>query len=61
LEYSFQEYNGPTYYTTGMVTDALAATTPLPAALPLFVGGLGFVGYLTRRRKQSGKQALAVA
>ena len=28
-------------------------TTPLPATLPLFAGGLGFVGYLTRRRKQA--------
>ena len=25
--------------------------TPLPATLPLFAGGLGFVGYLTRRKK----------
>jgi hypothetical protein len=38
-----------------------AATTPLPATLPLFAGGLGFVGYLTRRRKQSAKQVLAAA
>jgi hypothetical protein len=36
-------------------------STPLPAALPLFAGGLGLVGYLARRRKQSGKQALAAA
>ena len=35
------------------------AATPLPATLPLFVSGLGFVGYLTRRRKQ--KQALVAA
>lgn len=27
-------------------------TTPLPAALPLFAGGLGMVGFLARRRKQ---------
>jgi hypothetical protein len=31
----------------------LAFVTPLPATLPLFAGGLGFVGYLTRRRKQA--------
>jgi hypothetical protein len=37
------------------------STTPLPAALPLFAGGLGLVGYLTRRRKQSAKHALAFA
>ena len=32
--------------------------TPLPAALPLFVGGAGFIGVLARRRKR--KVALAV-
>jgi hypothetical protein len=32
--------------------------TPLPAALPMFAGGLGFVGFLARRRKQ---KALAAA
>ena len=32
--------------------------TPLPATLPLFAGGLGVVGLLTKRRK-SAKQALA--
>jgi hypothetical protein len=37
------------------------ATTPLPATLPLFAGGLGFVGYWARRRKGSAKQALATA
>jgi len=26
--------------------------TPLPAALPLFVGGLGIVGFLARSRKR---------
>lgn len=36
-------------------------TTPLPATLPLFAGGLGFVRYLARRRKRSDKQALAAA
>jgi hypothetical protein len=43
----------------GTVTINELASTPLPATLPLFAGGLGFVGYLTRRRKQSGTQALA--
>ena len=37
------------------------SATPLPATLPLFAGGLGFVGYLTRRRKKGGKQSLAAA
>jgi hypothetical protein len=27
------------------------ATTPLPAALPLFAGGMGLLGWLVRRRK----------
>lgn len=36
-------------------------TTPLPAALPLFAGGLGFVGYLTGRKKRKAGQALAAA
>jgi hypothetical protein len=37
------------------------SATPLPATLPLFAGGLGFVGYLAKRRKQNAKQALAAA
>jgi hypothetical protein len=41
----------------GTVTIALA-TTPLPAAFPLFAGGLGVVGFLARRKKQ---KALAAA
>jgi hypothetical protein len=42
----------------GTVAFALApAATPLPATLPLFAGGLGFVGYLTRRKKRA--QAVA--
>ena len=30
----------------------------LPAALPLFAGGLGFVGYLTGRRKRKAGRSL---
>jgi hypothetical protein len=46
----------------GTVALALApAATPLPATLPLFAGGLSFVGYLAKRRKQSAKQTLAAA
>jgi hypothetical protein len=37
---------------------ALSAT-PLPATLPLFAGGLGLVGYLTKRRKGNAKHVLA--
>ena len=31
---------------------ASASATPLPAALPLFAGGLGLIGLLARRRKR---------
>ncbi len=41
------------------VADILSQT-PLPATLPLFAGGLGFVGYLTRRKKRD-LQAIAAA
>jgi hypothetical protein len=38
---------------TGTVTLApVVSTTPLPAALPLFAGGLGIIGLISRRRKQ---------
>jgi hypothetical protein len=50
------------YFTgTYSITAIAAATTPLPAALPMFAGGLGLVGYLARRRKRSSGQALAAA
>ena len=32
--------------------ETTVAATPLPATFPLFAGGLGFVGYLTRRKKR---------
>ena len=34
-------------------------TTPLPAALPLFAGGLGLMGFLGRRRKRRAAASLA--
>lgn len=43
----------------GVGTFALTAT-PLPATLPLFAGGLGLVGFLTKRRK-GAQQSLAAA
>jgi hypothetical protein len=36
----------------GGIDNLPVSTTPLPTTLPLFVGGLGFVGYLTKRRKK---------
>lgn len=50
-----------TFQSSTISLDTPVSATPLPATLPLFAGGLGFIGYLTRRRKRSGKQALAVA
>jgi len=32
--------------------DALASTTPIPAALPLFASGLGLIGFFARRKKR---------
>jgi hypothetical protein len=37
------------------------ASTPLPAALPLFATGLGLIGLLARRRKRKAAAALAAA
>jgi hypothetical protein len=42
------------------VLNGPVTATPLPATLPLFAGGLGFVGYLTRR-KRSTKRTPAAA
>lgn len=37
---------------TAFIDNVSVTTTPLPAALPLFAGGLGMIGLLARRRKQ---------
>jgi hypothetical protein len=42
------------------ITSLSVSQTPLPAALPLFAGGLGMVGLLARRRRKA-KSALAAA
>jgi hypothetical protein len=41
--------------------NTLIGTTPLPAALPLFAGGLGVMSLLTRRKKRKNAAALAAA
>ena len=46
----------------GTISSTLApSATPLPGALPLFAGGLGFVGFLLRRRKRTDAAAFAAA
>jgi hypothetical protein len=51
---SYDDQGGFTRTVTGgFVEDAtLISTTRLPAAFPLFAGGLGLVSFLARRRKQ---------
>jgi hypothetical protein len=45
--------DGPGPYATDQITfTPVTSATPLPATLALFAGGLGVVGYLTRRRKR---------
>jgi hypothetical protein len=41
--------------------DPVAATTPLPAALPLFASGLGALGLFGWRRKRKGAATSAAA
>jgi hypothetical protein len=36
---------------------SITAATPLPAALPLFAGGLGVLGFLARRRKKKASSS----
>ena len=43
------------------LTSTTVSTTPLPAALPLFAGGLGMLGMFARGKKQKAEKALAAA
>ena len=48
----------------GTATDLVTAQlqpTPVPAALPLFAGGLGLMGFLARRKKRKALNLLAAA
>jgi len=44
-------YGNEQYEASGTITSS-PATTPLPTALPLLAGGLGMVGFLSRRKKR---------
>jgi hypothetical protein len=37
------------------------AATPLPAAFSLFAGGLGMVGFLSRRKRRNTQTEVAAA
>jgi hypothetical protein len=54
-------YNGSIILDNLDIEPLNASATPLPATLPLFAGGLGFVGYLAKRRKKNATLALAAA
>jgi hypothetical protein len=43
------------------ISGPFLAATPVPAALPLFAGGLGLVAYFAGRRRQRAQHALADA
>ena len=51
--------DNPTALRVEMSGTADLATVPLPAALPLFAGGLGVIGLLARRRKRKQMAACA--
>lgn len=44
--------------TVGLHSPAVS-TTPLPASLPLFVGGMGLVGFLSRKRRNKAAASAA--
>src|SRR5664279_1282581 len=48
------DYNDDSFVFTNVST----STTPLPAALPLFAGGLGMIGLLAKRRKRNNAAAI---
>ena len=55
-------YNAQDWNITPKISFDLDPTpTPLPAALPMFAGGLGMLGFLTRRKKRTARQQSAVA
>jgi hypothetical protein len=61
--YAVDEYSGAdsAIYEQPFALAETVSSTPLPAALPLFAGGLGIVGFLAGRKKRKAKEQLAVA
>jgi hypothetical protein len=46
------DFNTPINYTMTFTVDQKISTTPIPAALPLLAGGLGILGFASRRKKR---------
>jgi hypothetical protein len=53
--------SGDKYIGLDNVNVTAVGATPLPAALPLFAGGLGVIGLLARRRRRKNAAAIATA
>jgi hypothetical protein len=52
--------NGDDFYGIDAISfNAPISATPLPAALPLFAGGLGAMGFVAKRRKRKNGAAIA--
>jgi hypothetical protein len=49
---SNESYSNEHYGIDNVIVDGTLAATPLPAALPLFAGGLGALGFFGRRKKR---------
>jgi hypothetical protein len=48
----FKNPTGGLFLSNSFDTDPNGGTTPLPAALPMFMGGVGLIGLLARRRRR---------
>jgi hypothetical protein len=46
------DFKTPINYTMTFTVDQKISTTPIPAALPLLAGGLGILGFASRRKKR---------
>ena len=56
---SFAINNNGSFFNDSTALTLEISSTPLPAALPLFAGGLGVIGLLSRRRKRKNAAAIA--